>query len=108
MQFVWLYFPREKIQGVTSDIPQPNSQYQGSALMATTTVGYFLLLISGLYQGKLLTQMMLVTTNVPFKSLETLTQRIASGQMKLVVNSVNNAQFEKINASFGEEGRLYW
>ncbi len=74
---------------------------------AAVLLGYFLVLISGLYEAKLLTQLLIYTPTKPFPTIESLIGQISGGNLKLLVQTVNNAAFERINASIGYEPRYY-
>ncbi len=73
---------------------------------ATVLLGYFLLIITGLYQGTLLSKLLIVNKEAPFRSLEAFLGKVGSGELQFATTSVENALFERINASSSYEFRL--
>ncbi len=73
--------------------------------IASCLLGYFMLLIMGLYQGRLLTQLLIANKEEPFRSLEELTAEMGSENMAFVVETVNSAEFAGINTSLSYEFR---
>ncbi len=94
---------RNMTEGILSWIgcTQKLQNQRGAAVL----LGFFLSLISGLFQAKLLTQLLIITPTKPFPTLEGLIEQISGGNLKLLVQTVNNAPFERINASIGYEAR---
>ncbi len=84
-------------------MPQQKNGVAGTS--AAVLLGYFLLIVTGLYEGTLLTKLLIVNTEAPFRSLEALLGNIASGELKFIVTTVDTSSFEKINASSGYEYR---
>ncbi len=64
----------------------------GSPWEATAS---FFLLIAGLYRGKLLTQLLIRYSEEPYHDLEEITDAIASGDLVLVVSTVNKFAVRK-------------
>ncbi len=62
-------------------------------------LGYFLVVLMGLYQGKLLTQLLFYTVPSEIRSVEELAAELRAGRLKMLTPSLNWALFEKINSS---------
>ncbi len=72
----------------------------------TLFLGYFFAIIVGLYQGRLLAQLLFPIISTPIDSVEKLTKEIASGRLTMLAPFTDWPYFEKINTSSLYEFRL--
>ncbi len=91
--------------GLIEDTPL-KSETSLASKPAKSLLGFFVLLLGGLYQTKLLANILVVSKNNPFPSLESLLSRVSNGDMDFVFTTLSSAQHELINASATFEYRL--
>ncbi len=68
-------------------------------------VGYLLLVVVGLYQGKLLAELLFFTTPSPITGLDAMVSGLSEGRMTLLTGSLGWSYFEKINKSENSDFR---
>ncbi len=68
-------------------------------------LGYFAMILVGLYEGKLLTQLLFYKVPSPINSLDELTNALAKGKLNMMARTTKWAYFEKVNRSDNYEFR---
>ncbi len=62
-------------------------------------LGYILVIVMGLYKGRLLTQLLFPIDSVPISSTEEMAAEIVSGRLTMLTPTTEWSYFEKINSS---------
>ncbi len=62
-------------------------------------LAYFLLLVTGIYKSRLLTELMIRPQPEPIRDFGELIERLTDGRMRLATRTVQQAYFENVNDS---------